>query len=172
MSSRIFRVNFTLQQAGQAGDVPHICLPLFFFYFIGKKSNRLTALLRCYRNFHSLLVSWLISAGRQNHKFFNVIILVQSLWYLEQKVIRCIGSGKSGPKDQVALHYYYTSPSHWCATHEVSKFISQFRSHYQPARWWHQPVYSVPPSAGQLLPLCICQCTHTIEFFTYDIWIY
>ena len=30
-------------------------------------------------------------------------------------------SGKSGPKDQVALHYYYTSPSHWCTTHEVSK---------------------------------------------------
>jgi len=29
--------------------------------------------------------------------------------------------GKSGPKDQVALHYYYTSPSHWCTTHEVSK---------------------------------------------------
>ena len=26
-------------------------------------------------------------------------------------------SGKSGPKDQVALHYYYTSPSHWCTTH-------------------------------------------------------
>jgi len=31
-------------------------------------------------------------------------------------------SGKSEPKDQVALHYYYTSPSHWCTTHEVSKF--------------------------------------------------
>jgi len=30
-------------------------------------------------------------------------------------------SSKSGPKDQVALHYYYTSPSHWCTTHEVSK---------------------------------------------------
>ena len=30
-------------------------------------------------------------------------------------------SGKSGPKDQVALHCYYTSPSHWCTTHEVSK---------------------------------------------------
>ena len=30
------------------------------------------------------------------------------------------GSGKSGPKDQVALHYYYTSPSHWCTTHAVS----------------------------------------------------
>ena len=26
-------------------------------------------------------------------------------------------SGKSGPKDQVALHYCYTSPSHWCTTH-------------------------------------------------------
>jgi len=31
-------------------------------------------------------------------------------------------SGKSGPKDQVALLYYYTSPSHWCTTHEVSKW--------------------------------------------------
>jgi len=30
-------------------------------------------------------------------------------------------SGKSEPKDQVALHYYYTSPSHWCTTDEVSK---------------------------------------------------
>ena len=28
-------------------------------------------------------------------------------------------SGKRGPKDQVALAY--TSPSHWCTTHEVSK---------------------------------------------------
>ena len=34
---------------------------------------------------------------------------------------RCMPRGKSGPKDQVALHYYYTSPSHWCTTHEVSK---------------------------------------------------
>ena len=32
-----------------------------------------------------------------------------------------VRSGKSGPKDQVALHYYYTSSSHWCTTHEVSK---------------------------------------------------
>ena len=32
-----------------------------------------------------------------------------------------ITSGKSGPKDQVALHYYYTSPSHCCTTHEVPK---------------------------------------------------
>jgi len=32
-----------------------------------------------------------------------------------------VASGKSGPKDQVALHYYYTSPSHWCTTHDVSK---------------------------------------------------
>jgi len=30
-------------------------------------------------------------------------------------------SGKSGPKDQVALHYYCALPSHWCTTHEVSK---------------------------------------------------
>jgi len=36
-------------------------------------------------------------------------------------VTDCNCSGKSGPKDQVALHYYYTSPSHWCTTHEVSK---------------------------------------------------
>ena len=26
-------------------------------------------------------------------------------------------SGKSGPKEQVALHYYYTSPSHRCTSH-------------------------------------------------------
>jgi len=32
-----------------------------------------------------------------------------------------VSSGKSGPKDQVALHYYYTSPSHWCTTQEVLK---------------------------------------------------
>ena len=37
-------------------------------------------------------------------------------------ILNClVHSGKSGPKDQVALHYYYTSPSHWCTTHEVSK---------------------------------------------------
>ena len=34
---------------------------------------------------------------------------------------QAITSGNSGPKDQVALHYYYTSLSHWCTTHEVSK---------------------------------------------------
>ena len=41
----------------------------------------------------------------------------------KRKVLKSKGviSGKSGPKDQVALHYYYTSPSHWCTTHEVSK---------------------------------------------------
>jgi len=38
-------------------------------------------------------------------------------------VLRVVLSGKSGPKDQVALHYYYTSPSHWCTTHEVSKLL-------------------------------------------------
>jgi len=40
-----------------------------------------------------------------------------SRWLIESIVF----SGKSGPKDQVALHYYYTSGSHWCMTHEVSK---------------------------------------------------
>jgi len=40
-----------------------------------------------------------------------------SRWLIESIVF----SGKSGPKDQVALHYYYTSGSHLCTTHEVSK---------------------------------------------------
>ena len=50
-----------------------------------------------------------------------------------------VGSGKSRPKDQVAvaLHYYYTSPSRWCTTHEVSKLlISQRLPHYQPAHFY------------------------------------
>jgi len=37
------------------------------------------------------------------------------------RAIASTRSGKSGPKDQVALHYYYTSLSHWCTTHEVLK---------------------------------------------------
>jgi len=37
----------------------------------------------------------------------------------------------------VALHYYYTSPSRWCTTHEVSKLlISQRLPHYQPAHFY------------------------------------
>ena len=61
-------------------------------------------------------------------------------------------SGKSGPKDQVALHYYYTSPSHWCTTDEVSKLlISQRLLHYRDGI----SRYSVPPNAGPLLPLDI-----------------
>jgi len=31
-------------------------------------------------------------------------------------------SGKSGPKDQVALYYYYTSPLHWCTRYRNCKF--------------------------------------------------
>jgi len=63
-------------------------------------------------------------------------------------------SGKSGPKDQVALHYYYTSPSHWyarltryrnCKFHNFARTIS--RHAHGISR------YSVSPSAGPLLPL-------------------
>ena len=68
-------------------------------------------------------------------------------------------SGKSGPKDQVALHYYYTSPSHWRTTHEVSKLqISQFRSHYQH--------YQLMASAGtpyRLVPAHFYPCIQTLE---------
>ena len=63
-------------------------------------------------------------------------------------------SGKSGPKDQVALHYYYTSPSHWyarltryrnCKFHNFASTISRHADGISR--------YSVPPSAGPLLPL-------------------
>ena len=56
-------------------------------------------------------------------------------------------SGKSGPKDQVALHYYYTSPSHWCTTHEVRncKFRNFARTISRHADGISR--YSVPPSA-------------------------
>ena len=59
-------------------------------------------------------------------------------------------SGKSGPKDQVALHYSYTSPSHWCTRYRNCKFhngcpISRHADGISR--------YSVPPSAGPLLPL-------------------
>jgi len=48
-------------------------------------------------------------------------LFLTTLQILLQLLISTKPSGKSGPKDQVALHYYYTSPSHWCTTHEVSK---------------------------------------------------
>ena len=59
-------------------------------------------------------------------------------------------SGKSGPMDQVALHYYYTLPSHWCMTHGpllplYARTISRHADGISR--------YSVPPSAGPLLPL-------------------
>ena len=62
-------------------------------------------------------------------------------------------SGKSGPKDQVALHYYCTSPSHWCTTHEVSKckFHNGCRTISRHADGISR--YTGPPSAGPLLPL-------------------
>ena len=61
-----------------------------------------------------------------------------------------VTSGKSGLKDQVALHYYYTSPSHWCTTHGpllplYARTISRHADGISR--------YSVPPSAGPLLPL-------------------
>ena len=68
----------------------------------------------CYQNapHHPLLHKPTLSIGRSSS---HVIQTVE--FYIP--VYRT--SGKSGPKDQVALHYYYTSPSHWCTTHEVSK---------------------------------------------------
>jgi len=60
-------------------------------------------------------------------------------------------SGKSVPKDQVALHYYYTSPSYWCTRYQNCKFHNFARTisrHADGISW-----YSVPPSAGPLLPL-------------------
>jgi len=52
-------------------------------------------------------------------------------------------SGKRGPKDQVALHHYHISPSHWCTTHGplLPLYVRTISR------------YSVPPSAGPLLPL-------------------
>jgi len=57
---------------------------------------------------HLLNVSISMTVGRIFTKNIYLYVLI-------------LRSGKSGPKDQVALHYYYTSPSHWCTTHEVSK---------------------------------------------------
>ena len=51
--------------------------------------------------------------------------------------------GKSGPKDQVALHYYYTSSSHCyrnCKFHNFARTISRHADGISR--------YSVPPSAG------------------------
>ena len=55
----------------------------------------------------------------------------------------------------MALHYYYTSPSHWCTTHEVSncKFHNGCRTISRHADGFSR--YSVPPSAGPLLPLIL-----------------
>jgi len=41
MSSRIFRVNFTLQQAGQAGYVPHNMSAIIFLLFYWEKIKSL-----------------------------------------------------------------------------------------------------------------------------------
>ena len=55
------------------------------------------------------------------HAKENRFIFFLPQWSQYGVDIIIVTSGKSGPKDQVALHYYYTSPSHWCTTHEVSK---------------------------------------------------
>ena len=64
-------------------------------------------------------------------------------------------SGKSGPMDQVALRYYYTLPSHWCTTHGpllplYARTISRHADGISR--------YSVPPSAGPLIPLDLTEC--------------
>jgi len=54
----------------------------------------------------------------------------------------------------VALHYYYTSPSHWCARltrYRNCKFHNFARTISRHADGISR--YSVPPSAGPLLPL-------------------
>jgi len=46
----------------------------------------------------------------------NELIIITDSTYLHfvKQILSnyLLHSGKSGPKDQVALHYYYTSPSH------------------------------------------------------------
>ena len=87
-------------------------------------------------------------ADRQTHRqTCSLITILRLLWSLSN--ILPIFSGKSGPKDQVALHYYYTSPLHWCTTREVL-FRSPISRHADGISR-----YSVPPSASPLLPLPI-----------------
>ena len=92
-----------------------------------------------------------------------------------------LSSGKSGPKDQVALHYYYTSPSHWCTTHEVSTISlavsagtlmasagTPYRlvpAHFYPCPWGQNQCQSNEETQGTDFWPVVCkilsaQCTH------------
>jgi len=45
-------------------------------------------------------------------------------------------SGKSGPNDQVALYYYYTSPLHWCTRYRNCKFHNSCPAVAHPCVSW------------------------------------
>jgi len=77
-----------------------------------------TSLLRCLRRFPLLAVTSVprTSRGPMGQLKLDMCALsASSNSYECLHTTKC--SGKSGPKDQVAVHYYYTSPSHWCTTH-------------------------------------------------------
>ena len=83
---------------------------------------------------------------------------------------------KSGPKDQVALHYYYTLPSHWWRLTRYRNW--KFHNGCHTISWHADGIswYSVPPSAGPLLPLIIpihsisIQCGTTLYLPTAFTW--
>ena len=79
MSSRIFRVNFTLQQAGQAGDVQHNMSAIIFLLFYWEKIkslNRSTKMLPKLPQPFSFVINFWWETKSQ---VFQRHILVQSL---------------------------------------------------------------------------------------------
>ena len=64
------------------------------------------------------------------------------------------------------VHYYYTSPSHWCTTtrYRNCKFYNFARTISRHADGISR--YSVPPSAGPLLPMNAVSVTFVISVHT------
>jgi len=65
-----------------------------------------------------------------------------------------VGSGESESKDQVALqwlHYYYTSLLYWCTAARSIEIVWYSRTVCRHADGIRR--YSVPASAGPILPL-------------------
>ena len=79
----------------------------------------------------------------------SLLVVAQYKWLCYCYCIIYMRSGKSGPKDQVALHYYYTCA--WLTRYRNCKFHNGCRTISRHADGISR--YSVPPSAGPLLPL-------------------
>ena len=94
-----------------------------------------------YYPFHSQLIIWRMTdyAPIQTQERKHCL-----LCYVHTSIFT---SGKVDWSGTTLLLYFAVALGH-----DSRPTFTPVRSHYQPAHWWHQR-YSVPPSAGPLLPL-------------------